>query len=466
MEFAAWVPNVSGHLSFSAVGEQLTGDAACYNNLRRSLPNSSLCVIAAQRRGNTDASAVLRWLSRFVRPIRNALNRSGRFEKIAAWINRWFTEGQWQHFFLIARPETALTPYFDHDDKLTHRLDERGALTGSVFIVAEEAEQPYRSSQKNQIENVRYSIETMNGCLVSAEIESGLRDLSEDITTMSDVRIDFTLFRTGECRLRMGDEEHEAQAQRPLLIRHAYYFIRDCAHRHYHHADKDDRLLPAVEVKTEGESNDLAWRREVLWALSRTIGEYRRSRSMAQRRQALGITAYSDAFQATLGRIRRVSDPQPHCEDHSIATFDFTHLKESAKVANEVSAWRRQGSFSVSALAIATSLSVTALWVAISRLGEQRKWIHEGPFAAIIGWYYANPGYVLAAALGVIFLIWDATYSERPVSDRLFKTLLAAGWPGRSYGKRAKLRLYGVALATAAILYTLVDFQFGICLFA
>lgn len=284
---------------------------------------------------------------------------------------------------------------------------------------------------------------------------------------MSDATVDFTLYRTGECRLRLGGEIQRALWPDPAVpVKHAYYFVRDCAHRHYHHADKDDRLLPAIQVRPDDKEDDLTWRREVLWAITRTIGEYRRSRSMAQRRQALGITAYADAFQATLARIRRTTGgTEPHVSETSLATFDFAHLRESAKVANEVSAWRRQGGFSVAALAIATTVSLCALWVGISRLAEVRQWRHEGPFASLVHAFFANPGVTLFLALSIIFVVWDSTYSERPVSDKLFKTLLAFSWPGKAHGSKAEVRLYLVCLATAVALITLLDFQFGIWMF-
>lgn len=466
MEFAAWVPNVTGHLSFSAVGGQLAGDVACCNNLNRHIPPHILFVAVAQRRKNDDSSTFLPRLAQLVAPLRRALLERFGQGQIGAWTREWLPVGQAQHFFMLAKPVQAMMPYFDRNGTLKHRLDERGALEGSVFIAAEETEQPYRYAQRNQLNQLRRTIEILNSAENAQDIESDLAGLQDDVLQMSDTQVSFTLYRTGECRLRMPIAEAGREGEQALLVRHAYYFIRDTAHRHYHHASRDDRLLPAVEVGASEGADDIEWRREVLWALTRTIGEYRRSRSMAQRRQALGITAYADAFQATLARIRRSpAGPDPHIEEPSLATFDFKHLRESAKVGNEVSAWRRQGGFSVAALTIASIISLTALWVALSRLATERGWKHSGPFASVMQWFYGHPVYTLAAAIGGISIVWDATYSEHPVSDRLFKTLLGISWPSKAHGRRARARVYIVAILVALILVVLIDFQFELGLF-
>ncbi len=464
-EFAAWVPNVSGHMSFSAVGIQLVGRSSCYNNLNGRFPNDSLYVLAGHTRPNRDTSAILRFIGRFLGPSLRKISGSSGYK---SFLDRWIPEGLSQEFFLVASPIPTLTPYFDQEHDLQHRPDERGGLEGTVFVLAQETEQPYRSAQVNQLKDIRRSIQVLNGLSSAEEVKRRVAAVRQQISSISDAHVNFTLYRTGECRLRMAGSKIDMCAEdTSLLVKHAYYFVRDCAHRHYHHADSDDRLLPAVALDSDTEDPEVVWRREVLWAISRTIGEYRRSRSMSQRRQALGITAYADAFQATLARIRRTPDgPEPHAIELSLATFDFGHLKESAKVANEVSAWQRQGGFSVAALAIATTLSLTALWVAISRLGDTRHWNHSGPFAALAQTFYSYPGYVLSGAFGLIYLVWDVTYSDRPRSRLLFKTLLALSWPGKSDGSGAEVRLYGVCFIVAILLSLMLDFQFGIWVFS
>ncbi len=180
---------------------------------------------------------------------------------------------------------------------------------------------------------------------------------------------------------------------------------------------------------------------------------------MARRRQALGIIAYADAFQSTLARVRWAGWPKALREDQALDRFDFVHLRESIKVANDVGAWHRQGLFSVAALSVASTLSITAAWVAISRLAGDRKWPFYEAHLAIVQWVFYHPIYVVMIAVGIILAIWDVSYSSKSYVELIFKSCMAYVWPSSTSRMLRIVNFISVVSALSALIFFLIDFQ-------
>lgn len=194
----------------------------------------------------------------------------------------------------------------------------------------------------------------------------------------------FALFRTGEFHLWydlksfLGREVHE-QAIPPRKVEldsaeavppHAYYFVKDVTHRHYHHDPESDQLLllsrlHPVTKTAEHEENELRWRRETLWGLARIIAQFRRKKDLDDYKRARGILAYADAFQSSLARIWRAPDIETPLEPHDrLFQYDFTHTKASVQSLEDVAAWRQNGLMQFVAVYVGIFLSSLALWAA------------------------------------------------------------------------------------------------------
>jgi hypothetical protein len=448
--FAGWVPTTSGHLSFSAIGRHLPSETACFNNFHR-LPNGApLGVAVVQTRTNRDVLWPFRPLGRW-------LGASAR----ARWPNskwlRWLPEGHRFHFFLIASPEPALAPYFDGKGKLCHRPDSRGALRGTVYWFAGAKTFHQRLRDQEMVREVSTRLHSLNVDPPAGDWD-WIESWKAEFEKLGDAKLDFVLYRTGELRLS-GSLGHyhgtnkERIESRMAAARHAYYFIKDCAHHHHHHHPTDDQLLPLVPLADPTLSEDAHWRREVLWALTRVIGQFRRESGHAKHRQALGVIAYAEAFQLTLARVRRPPGAQRHVADESLATFNFGQQRASIEVSKEVENWRRQGRFSLSALAIASVISLVSLWAASARFARELGWGEPHVFLMDLPKaFYLHYELFLLVVLSVIAVVYDRTYRLKSWTEGLVR--VAFGWLAARHNRKPVARLlvpWGSVLLVAAL---------------
>jgi hypothetical protein len=450
-DFAGWVPTTSGHLSFSVVGRRLRPSACCFNNLETAGRADVLGVAVAQKRVNRDAAAPLRWLGRRFGPV---VRRRWPQSKLRDWL----PEGHVYYFFLLAEPRPALTPYFDKAGKLQHRPDARGALKGSVFFLAEGktlADRRRRSAAARRLSDMVHAY-NLNPPILG---QDWLACLRSEFRSEAGAAVDFTLYRTGELRMNAPLTPYKPGAEDPSeqrlsLARHIYYFIKDCAHQHHHHRPQDDQLLPLIPVDDPGLKADGHWRRQILWALTKAVGQFRRDKEHVKRRQALGVIAYAEAFQVTLARIRRPAGKKRHVVDDSLATFTFTQQRASIEVSKEVDSWRRQGVFSTMALAVASIISFSSLWFAVARTARP-EW--GGPTTYHLGigtfvqldinlqkWFFVHYDLFLIAVLAIIAIGYDRTYAFKSRTESLLR--LAFAWLASRHRRARVLKVLATML--------------------
>lgn len=121
------------------------------------------------------------------------------------------------------------------------------------------------------------------------------------------ITVPFSLARNGVIRLdHPGFSDHDL-ADRSIagakaigvdflryLAEQAYFFVRDIAHVHQHHAAQTDTLLGLQET----DSADTEWRNRLLFSLHHHVIAQRRSRDPASLMQAQGVIAYAESFAA------------------------------------------------------------------------------------------------------------------------------------------------------------------------
>lgn len=365
-------------------------------------------VAVAQTRVNTDPG--FRRLGRVARPL------LARISPTSSLLD-WFPQGLLNHLLLLARPVPALTPYFDHKGDLQHRADSRGALRGTVYLINEGGSNDERRRRRSAWRRLAGQVHQHSMTLQHPD--GGWFDqLAEEAGALARAKLDFTLYRTGELRLSgdlspyHGDLSQKVES-RLSLVRQIYYYIKDCAHRHHHHDPSDDQLLPITPLMDLGIKEDGHWRRQVLWALTKVAGQFRRDREQVKRRQALGVIAYAEAFQLTLARVRRLPGEQGHEVDDSLATFNFEQQRDSIEVSQEVDSWRRQGLFSTWALVIATVISFSSLWFAAERSGSSR-WPRPMDYGfSLPETFYTHYDLFGVSALLSLAMLYDRTWAIR-----------------------------------------------------
>jgi hypothetical protein len=353
--YAAWVPTITGQLSFSLLGQGVAA-AVVANGAGApppGEPTGARHVVLTQSRRTKD----LPW------PF--YLRRAARAE-----------------YILIGHTRDAARAALDGGATesvvlvLPEQVDHVGVLEGRILVVPYHAEDAGLRA-KQAILDIRKLI-TQAADSAPRGAPCRLEELGAKVQAVLDraaeygvvtVGADFSLYRTGEFRLTVDgeqpvsdefpDDEEEGRFAY-LMASQMYYFVKDIGHRHYHHQSSSDNLLPLVDATND----DIAWRRETVWSLARAVLELRRQNRTAGQKHALGILAYADAFQIHLARIRRRSDGTGFELIDAAPKYDFAHTRLSLEATIEEQDYRRSFWSQFQGVMIATTLAGAALWIA------------------------------------------------------------------------------------------------------
>lgn len=370
--YAAWIPNVSGQLSFSIIGTGLrpTGVAA-YNGV---LENRKTRLIAAhKKRWSPDFPFFPEWSLPFVDP--------------SAGID----------FILLAESMQAKVPIWTHEkDSRREVVDEienaQGALVGKVYIIPRDSgatETVTRSAVLSAKVALEYS-QSDKAEEIKLGVESAITDGREKGSSIFE--IEFALFRTGEFRcwhkrdFASGVEvDCHFESLRYDIVKQSFYFVKDLVHRHYHHDDDSDQFVGLTEIVNEPgkhADSEIAWRRQTLWDLARVVTQFRRGGRWSQLNKALGVIAYADAFQRGFAHSVRSSwGKKVFQHSKKIHLYDFGQMKESIKISLEDSQFKRTANWQLLTLLLATGLSLMAFWSSsISGLYEKCYRTYQGKY--------------------------------------------------------------------------------------
>lgn len=217
------------------------------------------------------------------------------------------------------------------------------ALSGRIFII---------SDRKHWRKQARAILKSAQDDMRRSDLFAGYFDgddpslLDSTAKKMSDVSsfwVDFCMCRNGETTICLDTEETfcenatqiAANADKnhfhDLLCRQTFYFLKDICHRHQHHSPKTDTLADLYVC-----SNDIEWRREVLYALYRKIIHFKRNRTEDAVFDSMGMLAYAQAFQ-TICRKSNQQHQLPDFDNHSLkcsleaAYKDLTHERDKRR---------------------------------------------------------------------------------------------------------------------------------------
>lgn len=354
--YAGWVPTITGQLSFSLIGlggaapDCVTANVEFWDE-KAGHPRRRVAVV--QRRVTRDLPLTV-WPVPYL------------FRSIAA------------EFILVGETQPALRPIIQ-DGKIGRRDDEIGVLAGELIVL------PFHDTQSRSeralIRKIRKRIaaagDSTPRAVIGSDAALGL-DLQAWIAEaaragLTLARFRFELYRTGEFRIEQvksipvaEDADLDQDEFDAILASQTYYFVKDIAHRHYHHRPSTDNLLPLTPLKA---SDDVSWRRETLWSLARAVLEMRRSGKLPGHKSALGVLAYAEAFQGLLARVERGGSARsPFRLTHEIACYDFTHTRQSLEATIAEKGFIHSHSTNLFTLAITTCLAVAALWLAIAQV--------------------------------------------------------------------------------------------------
>lgn len=363
LSFAGWVPTVLGHLAFSMVGVQHRwSQHKSFNDLD---PTTGVRAVATHQRRTAQDFPIWDWLPRAMKPSAS------------------------QNYFLVGQTTNAKIPFVDEKTKIRIVRDTQGVLTGTVYVVPWQTEQEAIWDKDNLVRDLKSLIdggECSASDICSRVDERVEKALSENILVH---KTRFALFRTGEIRIWSSHSDILGRKVtstnfRSLeniimqsLPKQIYYFIKDAAHHHYHHQPTSDQILPLVKMERVPRknpnvihtTNETRWRREILWGLARILARFRRENNVKYLKQALGILAYADSFQSTLGKIRRgvTIDSDPVFDDN-LTTYDFAHAKQSIAASESFRSWHNSGNFQMLAGLLAIAFSAASLWASLTKI--------------------------------------------------------------------------------------------------
>ena len=176
-------------------------------------------------------------------------------------------------------------------------------LSGRVFIVSDK--ERWRKQARSKLKRAQ---KTMGKSDLSAgsstdKILDLLHATVTDIYGLSSFAVKFSLCRNGETTIFLESVERsydtatrisecaDTSHYRDLLCRQAFYFIKDICHRHQHHSPKTDTLADLYIL-----TDDISWRKDVLYALYRKIIHFKRHRTEDAVLDSMGTLAYAQTF--------------------------------------------------------------------------------------------------------------------------------------------------------------------------
>ena len=334
--YAGWVPNVRSHLSFSMIGA-----AKDANAFTQPVSGSrTRAVMVHQHRVVNDY------------PVPNCLAKILVPDVALHWV-------------LMADTRPTVIPVMK-DGVPTPDRDRQGMLLGTVYVLpyvvdeCDRREQGLASQRINRLLGTkrRQSDEAIHS--LRNEVEAALAEAGPSL------QLRVALMRTGECRIWYDNNPELDQAELDDIAEQAYYFVKDAVHDHTHHDATSDQITPLYAFGRHedepGHSDELAWRRETLWSLSREIERLNREEGLTDQRKSLGIIAYAEAFQASLmSHVRTESGDPKFGVCTAVHDFDFKHLKDSTRASIDVAATRIAQKIQVAIAGVTVFLATTSL---------------------------------------------------------------------------------------------------------
>lgn len=285
-----------------------------------------------------------------------------------------------QHWLLVGSTvpvKVAANLKFEDEVPQVGEDDEQGMLSGTIHTITYEHRAIERQIQQWGVDEIRTIMHSAQERFMrgSPLTDAELSELESEVARVVRWRapsarcIRFAMMRTGELRLWYDASfvgSAQEAARRNTIARQAYFFLKDMVHHHTHHDSSSDQITPLVQVNAREadrrSSGERKWRRETAWSLSRTVENLVRTGSLDDKRQALGILAYADAFQRTLlNHSRDHEDPRLFVAGDAIYGFDFAHIRESLKVQIDRAQVRRSHFTAMLVAALASSIAALSL---------------------------------------------------------------------------------------------------------
>ena len=382
--FKGWIPTVLGALSFRSIGQATFPSRAKYANI------SVLF--------NDEGSAAGQQLRRRVILAFQSRNTSDEF---VSSLRNFF--GRKKEFYFVLRA---------HTDPSVGIGSER--LHGEIYVFAKKKQ--WKTNAQARVYSI---IDRLNGFSLRADqspLKQTLTQFDEEPAKLSKdctFHVKFGLLRSGEVSFgdlefsnqEVGEGSRQAAQERNYdrnerLVNQCFFFLRDLAHNHQHHAPDCDTLLT---LQRYDGNNPNEWKKNIVYALQYYVIDSKRLHDKSAMADALGVLAYRAAFIENV--IGKRSKDIPNDE----------HLRDSvrARIEDEPAPGRLFASWQ-------TILSVYAIFIAMiaillqpivddeavrAQIGDDQvgKWLLTSLPRAVVEYM---PQIFLFAFLIIPFVLW------------------------------------------------------------
>jgi hypothetical protein len=371
MIYAGWVPNVSGHLSFSSIGESI-------------YPNRTSCV--------SDSTRI------FCTQTRDLLDVIAPFGNETA-IGSFFQE-------FVANLVVGVSGQFDFF-LLGELSEDKETLVGQIVMIP-------RKGNKIQIRNIHKLLKKWK--LDEDWPADVVESLFQDLKPISCANAKFELYRNGRVivnlELPKEDEPIDSSLAR-MVANQIFYFLKDNSHVHQHHDPSHDAITTISPID---DHSDHSWVRETQNALYRSVVRFKRYRNERALFRASGVLAYAQSFEASF---------QKH--DQLLRTYNHANLSSSLAVAREeIKHFDSKRSSFIETIrnfffaAIGLVISI----VLILKLDQNFSTDVPNELKIAIGWILGNPFFVGTVLILLSFIYAIATHRTDPAEWRFIRNLL------------------------------------------
>lgn len=336
IEFASWVPTVTGRLSFSVVGLTDHPSRAIVSNVG---DGGTRMMVIWQRRYLGDA----------LPPFRGIARRLG-------------LEGD-MWFVCVAGTE----PYKTHPhEKLAGRLfifhnETRWNVVKEMVLAAQERLDAF-PSQTLPLTNYAAPI---------------LQELSDRLQMEASLNVPFFLRRTGETFIAY-DPAEQLWAGRPKfdppngrrdpqheVVSQTFYFLRDIAHTHQHHDPYTDTIVDLYRLSRRSpERRRNKWRDSVLFTLYGKIVHFKKAQKLKLYHSSAGVLAYARSFADVSAHARGTYSRRP---------FNHQAVEQSLNVGLSLKAASKAAARAWWEPTVTASIPLLGLFIAVvalQQLGE------------------------------------------------------------------------------------------------
>jgi len=217
----------------------------------------------------------------------------------------------------------------------------------------------------------------------------------------------FTLQRNGELELssvHIAEDARSGVEDVDVLASQLFFFLKDITHKHQHHHDSTDTIIGLYHA-----TDDLTWRRKVLFALYYQITDLRRWKDERRYGNALGMLAYAKAFVVA----SETKGPLPFFFNDGIEAS--LHAAQDNERSNNAEISKRSDSErNLIIFFIGTSLSLLGLAIAFEDKFQDAS--PSSSFIRIVRYVYVNID--LALAIVIITSVLLAIYRRLPFDWR------------------------------------------------